>query len=110
MTRDEITLMAREAGIALPAGPFPERGSFTLPELLNFARTVADKARHTPGTVSIATNVLEQERARGYRQGMAAEREACAQASEQQAKRWPDYRARYAASECAAAIRQRAAA
>ena len=37
----------------------------------------------------------------------AAEREACAQASEQQIERWVDDRARYAASECAAAIRAR---
>ena len=36
-----------------------------------------------------------------------AEREACAQASEQQIDRWVDDRARYAASECAAAIRAR---
>ena len=35
----------------------------------------------------------------------AAEREACAKASEAQINRWIDDRARYAASECAAAIR-----
>lgn len=37
----------------------------------------------------------------------AAEREACAKASESQIDRWVDDRARYAASECAAAIRAR---
>ena len=36
-----------------------------------------------------------------------AEREACAKASERQIERWVDDRARYAASECAAAIRER---
>lgn len=37
----------------------------------------------------------------------AEEREACAKASEQQIERWVDDRARYAASECASAIRAR---
>lgn len=37
----------------------------------------------------------------------AAEREECAKASEAQIERWVDDRARYAASECAAAIRAR---
>lgn len=37
----------------------------------------------------------------------AEEREACAQAAEQQIDRWVDDRARYAARECAAAIRAR---
>ena len=35
------------------------------------------------------------------------EREACAKASEAQIDRWMDDRARYAASECVAAIKQR---
>ena len=43
----------------------------------------------------------------GYKAGVEAEREACAKASEAQIDRWMDDRARYAASECAAAIRQR---
>ena len=38
---------------------------------------------------------------------IAAENEACAKASEFQIERWVDDRARYAAGECAAAIRQR---
>lgn len=38
---------------------------------------------------------------------VAIEREACAEVSEQQIERWMDDRARYAASECAAAIRAR---
>jgi hypothetical protein len=38
MTRDDIIRMAREAGIKLPDGAFPERGSFALPELLELAR------------------------------------------------------------------------
>ncbi|MGL4297365.1 MAG: hypothetical protein ACRCTG_16775 [Aestuariivirga sp.] len=37
----------------------------------------------------------------------AAEREACVTACFQQTSRWTDDRARYAASECAAAIRAR---
>lgn len=43
----------------------------------------------------------------GYKAGVAAENEACAKASEFQIERWVDDRARYAAGECAAAIRQR---
>lgn len=37
----------------------------------------------------------------------AAEREACAKLADGQIERWVDDRARYAASECAAAIRAR---
>ena len=43
----------------------------------------------------------------GYKAGVEAEREACAKMCEAQIDRWMDDRARYAASECAAAIRQR---
>jgi len=43
----------------------------------------------------------------GYKAGVEAEREACAKVCEAQIDRWMDDRARYAASECAAAIRQR---
>jgi hypothetical protein len=38
MNREDIIRMAREAGIKLPDGAFPERGSFALPELLELAR------------------------------------------------------------------------
>ena len=43
----------------------------------------------------------------GYKAGVEAEREACAKVCEAQIDRWMDDRTRYAASECAEAIRQR---
>ena len=43
----------------------------------------------------------------GYKAGVEAEREACAKMCEAQIDRWMDDRARYAASECAEAIRSR---
>jgi len=57
LNRDDIIRMAREAGIKLPDGAFPERGSFALPELLELARL-------------------------SYAAGAAAEREACAKVCE----------------------------
>ncbi len=55
MTRDDIIRWARQAGIKLPDGAFPDQGSFTLPNLIQFAALVA-----------------------------AAEREACAEVCEQE--------------------------
>ena len=43
----------------------------------------------------------------GYKAGVEAESEACAKMCEAQIDRWMDDRARYAASECVAAIKQR---
>ena len=45
MTRDDIIRMAREAGIKLPDGAFPDQGSFTLPNLIQFAALVAAAER-----------------------------------------------------------------
>lgn len=53
------------------------------------------------------TDVFPKELERFATLVAAAEREACAKASEAQIDRWMDDRARYAASECAEAIRQR---
>jgi hypothetical protein len=61
--RDKATRWARQAGIKLPDGPFPARGSFDLPELLELAR-------------------------RAYEAGAAAEREACAKLCEDAAKQF----------------------
>lgn len=77
MKRDDIIRMAREAG---------------------WPRFAVD---NLPGT-------LDMERLERFAALVAsAEREACAKASESQIDRWVDDRARYAASECAAAIRAR---
>ena len=57
MTPDEAIRWARQAGIKLPDGPFPARGSFALPELLDFARMACEA-------------------------GAIAEREACAKVCE----------------------------
>jgi hypothetical protein len=37
MTRDDIIKWAQQAGIKLPDGPFPERGSFDLPEVIRLS-------------------------------------------------------------------------
>jgi hypothetical protein len=34
LTREEAIRWARESGVKLPDGPFPARGSFSLPELM----------------------------------------------------------------------------
>ena len=77
MTRDDIIRMAKEAGFK-PRHNAPREWWMLTEDIERFAALVA-----------------------------AAEREACAKASEAQIDRWMDDRARYAASECAAAIRQR---
>lgn len=83
MKRDDIIRMAREAGFYFhDAGYAPilhtVAGEYSEACFERFAALVA-----------------------------SAEREACAKASESQIDRWVDDRARYAASECAAAIRAR---
>jgi hypothetical protein len=45
MTRDDIIRWARQAGIKLPDGAFPDQGSFTLPNLIQFAAIVAAAER-----------------------------------------------------------------
>lgn len=45
MTRQDIIELARKVGITLPAGPFPARGSFTLPELIHLVRTAIEEER-----------------------------------------------------------------
>jgi hypothetical protein len=46
MTRDDIIRWARQAGIKLPDGAFPDQGSFTLPNLIQFAALVAAAERN----------------------------------------------------------------
>jgi len=50
MTRDDIIRMARQAGIKLPDGAFPDQGSFTLPNLIQFAALVAAAEREACAT------------------------------------------------------------
>jgi hypothetical protein len=45
MTRDDIIRWARQAGIKLPDGAFPDQGSFTLPNLIQFAALIAAAKR-----------------------------------------------------------------
>ncbi len=78
MTRDDIIRMAREAD------PF------------GFAGRLYSVAQLTPGTLERFAALVA-----------AAEREACASLADGQIERWVDDRARYASSECAAAIRAR---
>lgn len=78
MTRDDIIRMAREADPFGVDGRLYAMSQLTPETLERFASLVA-----------------------------AAEREACAKLADGQIERWVDDRARYAASECAAAIRAR---
>ena len=82
MTRDDIIRMAREAGMEQIIA-IHEDGTRTV-QLPDFALLER-----------FATLVA------------AAEREACAKVCEAQIEEWVDDRPRYAASECAAAIRAR---
>jgi hypothetical protein len=50
MTRDDIIPWARQAGIKLPDGTFPDQGSFTLPNLIQFAGLVAAAEREACAT------------------------------------------------------------
>lgn len=81
---DEIISMACEAGLGqhLPAenGLPPTWVGPDLAVLERFAEMVAAFARCTPGVFRIATDALEHERSRGYREGVRAEREACLKA------------------------------
>ena len=79
MTRDDIIKLAREANV------------------IDFRDE--DDDEHVKQMIDMLEHVVAQ--------AAAAEREACAQESEKQIERWVDDRARYAASECAAAIRAR---
>lgn len=78
MTREDIIRMAREADPFGVDGRLYAMSQLTPETLERFAALVA-----------------------------AAEREACAKLADGQIERWVDDRARYAASECAAAIRAR---
>lgn len=89
MNRDDIIRMAREAGF------------------LTGTRDYADGRGGMPFVQSVATGTILGELERFAALVASAEREACAKASESQIDRWVDDRARYAASECAAAIRAR---
>lgn len=111
MRPEEIILMAREAGIKFAPAQFSgvleaEVSEF---DVERFAALVAAWARRTPYSVNIAISALEQERARGYREGKAAEREACAQVCDEKAAEIRLYCNPTHVVECAAAIRKRGA-
>jgi len=73
MTRDDVIRMAREADIKLPDGPFPALGSFALPDLIQFARLVYEKA--WADTALAATHTVTDA-------AILKEREACAKDAE----------------------------
>lgn len=60
-----------------------------------------------PPRVVVMDHNVERRLARFAALVAAAERDACAQVCDEQTQRWVDDRARYCASECAAAIRAR---
>jgi hypothetical protein len=105
MTRDDIIRWARQAGIKLPDGAFPDQGSFTLPNLIQFAGLVAAAEREA------CAAKLQSLRAQAYRDGhkagKQAEREACAKACETQYPYSVMHTDQRAATNCAAAIRAR---
>ena len=81
-------------------------------DILRMAREAGMEVHERKGEIRIGSAVITgcdstEQVTRFAALVAAAEREACAQASEQQIERWVDDRARYAASECAAAIRAR---
>jgi hypothetical protein len=59
MTREEAIHWARQAGIKLPNGPFPERGSFSVPELADFALRVY-AAGAAAEREAVVTQAIEQ--------------------------------------------------
>ncbi len=77
LNRDDIIRMAREAGIKLPDGAFPDQGSFTLPNLIQFAGLVAAAEREA--WAAKLQSLRAQAYLDGHKAGKQAEREACAQ-------------------------------
>ena len=71
---EDIIKWAREAGIKLPDGAFPDQGSFTLPNLINFAVLVA-AAERTQYEHTLA--LQQQSYEREIKIEVEAEREAC---------------------------------
>lgn len=100
MTRDDIIRMAREAGIDAESDTLCRYEGWVEP-LERFAGLVAAAEREHR-----AFEIAECYRC-GWDGGVKAEREACAKVCEAQIEEWVDDRPRYAASECAAAIRAR---
>lgn len=107
MKRDDIIRMGVEAGLLEPGHPVGER---VLGEMTRFVQLATEQERAARQAAQIENEDLKARLARAgieQRRAVAKEREACAKASESQIDRWVDDRARYAASECAAAIRAR---
>ena len=108
MTRDEIIRMAREAW-----GSDHEIFWFDDCGIERFAALVAAAERAARQAAQIENEALKARIARAdveLHRAVIAEREACAKVADGQIERWTDDRARYCASECAAAIRARGAA
>ena len=82
MTPDDIIRMARQAGIKLPDGAFPDQGSFTLPNLIQFAGLVAAR------TVSSIDPSQFMSYREGVEAGAIAEREACAKVCDSKGRQW----------------------
>ena len=113
MTQDEIIRMAREAGFEVDEGLFPfeaaeDKYIGTERTLERFAALVAERT---------LTNQKSRYYQNGYEAGQHDEREACAKVCEDEIKSYMSkqyttdplggYRERFAAEQCAAAIRSR---
>lgn len=108
MGRKQIIRMAREADIIDFRDADDDPHTAQMVEFLErFAALVAAKAIEDFCTKSGKYLTNDATRDACIAEAVEAEREACAKASEQQIERWVDDRARYAASECASAIRAR---
>jgi len=103
LNRDDIIRMAREAGIKLPDGAFPDQGSFTLPNLIQFTTLVAAAERET--FAAKLQSLRAQAYRDGHKAGKQAEREACAKVCESMP--WVSGKSLPSNVEMAAAIRAR---
>ena len=113
MTRDEIIRMAREVGFVAYG---EDAGEYRIPtpafhcRLERFADLVSAAGRESRRAAQLENVELKERLARAgieQRRAVSKEREECAKVCEEQIDRWTDDRARYCASECAAAIRAR---
>jgi hypothetical protein len=78
MNRDDVIRMAREAGVKSPDGPFPARGSFSLPELMGlcgqaYAAGAAAERQNYEHTLALQQQSYERE----IQIEVEAERAAC---------------------------------
>jgi hypothetical protein len=106
MTREDIVRMAREVETVMTGHDFPHSDEF-IEWCERFAALVAAAERDKNKELWESLQFSDEKISNCIEAAVAAERDACAKVCDAQIEEWVDDRPRYAASECAAAIRAR---